>query len=134
MTAAVKRAVDMILAAAALLILSPLLAGLWLAVRLACAGPAVDTEEHLDRHGRPFTTYKIRSGADDADRRRMPAHERARGRGRQATRRVDHSARPPGGPLGRRRPGPRPPSAHPPAAAANPVRERSQALSLGYCF
>jgi lipopolysaccharide/colanic/teichoic acid biosynthesis glycosyltransferase len=69
MTAIVKRALDVLLAAIALLVLSPLLAMIWLSVRLSSPGPAVFSQDRLGRDERPFTMYKFRSmstGAGDA--------------------------------------------------------------------
>jgi lipopolysaccharide/colanic/teichoic acid biosynthesis glycosyltransferase len=69
MTAGIKRALDVILAATGLLVLSPLLAAIWLAVRLSSPGPAVFSQERLGRDEQPFTMYKFRSmstGAGDA--------------------------------------------------------------------
>ena len=68
LSAAIKRALDVLLASAALLVLSPLLAAIWLAVRLSSPGPAVFSQERLGRGEQPFTMYKFRSmstGADD---------------------------------------------------------------------
>ena len=69
MTAAVKRALDLVLASLALVLLSPLLAAIWLAVRLSSPGPAVFRQERLGLGERPFVMYKFRSmrtGASDA--------------------------------------------------------------------
>ncbi|GIE98431.1 sugar transferase [Paractinoplanes rishiriensis] len=67
-----KRALDLALAGLGLLLLSPLLAALWLAVRLTSPGPAVFRQERLGLHQRPFTMYKFRSmsvGNSDAAHR-----------------------------------------------------------------
>ena len=64
-----KRVVDLALASTALIVLSPLLAVLWLVVRCTSAGPAVFCQQRLGRDQRPFTLYKFRSmraGASDA--------------------------------------------------------------------
>jgi lipopolysaccharide/colanic/teichoic acid biosynthesis glycosyltransferase len=64
-----KRGLDLVLASLALLVLSPLLAALWLAVRLSSPGPVVFRQERLGRGERPFTMLKFRSmttGASDA--------------------------------------------------------------------
>jgi lipopolysaccharide/colanic/teichoic acid biosynthesis glycosyltransferase len=69
MTAVVKRALDLTLAFLALVVLSPLLAAIWLAVRLSSPGPAVFRQERLGLGERPFMMYKFRSmriGASDA--------------------------------------------------------------------
>ena len=68
MTAVVKRALDLVLASLALVVLSPLLAAIWLAVRLSSPGPAVFRQERLGLGERPFVMYKFRSmrtGASD---------------------------------------------------------------------
>jgi lipopolysaccharide/colanic/teichoic acid biosynthesis glycosyltransferase len=61
MTAVAKRALDLTLASLALLILAPLLAAIWLGVRLSSPGPAVFRQERLGRDERPFVMYKFRS-------------------------------------------------------------------------
>ncbi|MEV6637986.1 sugar transferase [Actinoplanes sp. NPDC051470] len=64
----IKRAFDMLLAVCGLVVLSPLLAVIWLAVRLSSPGPAVFCQERLGRDERPFVMYKFRSmstGAGD---------------------------------------------------------------------
>ena len=69
MTAVVKRALDLTLASLALVVLSPLLAAIWLAVRLSSPGPAVFRQERLGLGERPFMMYKFRSmriGTSDA--------------------------------------------------------------------
>jgi lipopolysaccharide/colanic/teichoic acid biosynthesis glycosyltransferase len=71
-TGSVKRAVDLVLASVALLVLAPLLAVVWLAVRCTSPGPAIFRQERLGRGERPFTMYKFRSmraGAGDAAHR-----------------------------------------------------------------
>jgi lipopolysaccharide/colanic/teichoic acid biosynthesis glycosyltransferase len=68
----VKRSLDVVLAALALVVLSPLLAALWLGVYLSSPGPAVFSQRRLGRDERPFTMYKFRSmrtGNDDAAHR-----------------------------------------------------------------
>jgi lipopolysaccharide/colanic/teichoic acid biosynthesis glycosyltransferase len=69
MTAVVKRALDLTVASVALILLSPLLVVIWLAVRLSSPGPAVFRQERLGLGERPFVMYKFRSmrtGASDA--------------------------------------------------------------------
>ncbi|HEV7963914.1 MAG TPA: sugar transferase [Actinoplanes sp.] len=64
-----KRLLDLALASLALVVLSPLLAVLWLVVRCTSPGPAVFRQQRLGRDERPFTLYKFRSmrtGASDA--------------------------------------------------------------------
>jgi lipopolysaccharide/colanic/teichoic acid biosynthesis glycosyltransferase len=62
-----KRLVDVILAAAALLIIWPLLAVLGLVVRVSSAGPALFRQERIGRGMRPFTMLKLRTMVDGAD-------------------------------------------------------------------
>jgi lipopolysaccharide/colanic/teichoic acid biosynthesis glycosyltransferase len=68
-SALAKRALDLVLASLALIVLAPLLAALWLAVRLSSPGPAVFRQLRVGRDERPFTIYKFRSmrtGTSDA--------------------------------------------------------------------
>lgn len=63
----VKRAVDIVLSAAALLLLLPLLAVLALIVRLDSPGPAFFHQERVGRNGELFTMLKFRSMVTDAE-------------------------------------------------------------------
>lgn len=56
-----KRLLDLVLAGIGLIVISPLLAAVWLAVRLTSPGPAVFKQERLGLDKRPFTMYKFRS-------------------------------------------------------------------------
>jgi carbamoyl-phosphate synthase large subunit len=56
-----KRLFDLFLAAAALLILAPMLAALALAVRVAIGAPILFKQIRPGLHGRPFTIYKFRT-------------------------------------------------------------------------
>lgn len=58
---AVKRAADVALCSAALVVLSPVLALTAAAVRLDSPGPVLFRQERLGLDGRPFTMYKFRS-------------------------------------------------------------------------
>ncbi len=60
-----KRGLDVLLSAAGLVVLSPLLLGLALAVRLALGSPVLFRQSRPGLHGRPFTLYKFRSLLDD---------------------------------------------------------------------
>lgn len=57
----IKRCFDLIAAAVALLVLSPLLAVLALVIRIKLGHPVVFTQVRPGRHGRPFRMYKFRS-------------------------------------------------------------------------
>ena len=67
-----KRLLDLALAGIGLVVLIPLLAAIWLAVRLTSPGPGVFRQERLGLHKQPFTMYKFRSmatGNSDAGHR-----------------------------------------------------------------
>jgi len=66
-TAAGKRVLDLVVASLALVLLAPLLAVLWLCVRLSSPGVAVFRQQRLGRAERPFTIYKFRSMRVDND-------------------------------------------------------------------
>jgi lipopolysaccharide/colanic/teichoic acid biosynthesis glycosyltransferase len=57
----VKRAFDVLMSAAALLLLSPLLLGIALAVRLDSPGPALFRQQRIGRNERPFEILKFRT-------------------------------------------------------------------------
>lgn len=64
----VKRIVDMLLAAIGMVLLSPLFAICYIAVKREDGGPAIFKQERIGRFGRPFFIYKFRSmkpGAED---------------------------------------------------------------------
>ena len=64
---AVKRALDVLVAATALVLLSPLLAALWVIVRLRMGTPVVFRQLRPGRHGRPFELVKFRTMTDACD-------------------------------------------------------------------
>lgn len=64
-----KRILDACAAACGLLLLSPLMAAIAVAVRLTSPGPALFSQERLGRGGSTFRMYKFRSMAADAERR-----------------------------------------------------------------
>lgn len=57
----IKRLADVVLTGAALLVLSPLLAIIALAVRLADGSPALFRQTRTGHNGRDFTLYKLRT-------------------------------------------------------------------------
>ena len=63
----IKRASDILISAAALIILSPLMLITALAVRIGDGGPAIYRQTRLTRDGRSFTLYKFRSMRTDAE-------------------------------------------------------------------
>lgn len=64
----VKRAMDVLVSAAVLLLLSPLLLYIAIRVRISSAGPIIFSQERIGLHGRPFTIFKFRSMYVDAER------------------------------------------------------------------
>lgn len=67
-----KRLVDLVVAVGGLLLLSPLLLLIALAVKLDSPGPVFFRQERVGRHGRPFRIHKFRTMVDDAPRRGPP--------------------------------------------------------------
>ena len=65
-----KRALDIVLSAAALLGLVPVFAFLAILIRLDSPGPVIFSQLRAGRGGRPFAFYKFRSMFVDAERRR----------------------------------------------------------------
>jgi lipopolysaccharide/colanic/teichoic acid biosynthesis glycosyltransferase len=62
-----KRTFDVVVAATALLLLSPMLGAIWLAVRLALGGPALFAQVRPGLAGTPFTLWKFRTMTDERD-------------------------------------------------------------------
>jgi lipopolysaccharide/colanic/teichoic acid biosynthesis glycosyltransferase len=65
----VKRAIDIALASALIILAAPLLLLLWCLVRSTSTGPALFRQERLGRDMRPFTMLKLRSMYTDNDDR-----------------------------------------------------------------
>ena len=65
----VKRLLDITGAAAALLVLSPLLVATASVIRLKEGSPVLFRQTRVGRHGRPFTIYKFRTMVPDAEDR-----------------------------------------------------------------
>ncbi len=63
----VKRAIDVVLAAAALVVLSPLMVLIALVVRLTSPGPAIFRQVRCGLNGRRFVFYKFRSMVENAE-------------------------------------------------------------------
>ena len=68
----VKRLFDLILAAAALALLWPLLLALAVWIKLDSPGPVFFRQERVGRHGRPFRIHKFRTMVADAPARGAP--------------------------------------------------------------
>ena len=62
-----KRALDLILAAAGLVIGSPILLGAMLAIRLESPGHPIYRQRRIGRGGRPFDLYKLRTMVHGAE-------------------------------------------------------------------
>ncbi|HEX6445333.1 MAG TPA: sugar transferase [Streptosporangiales bacterium] len=63
-----RRAADVVVAGAALLVLGPVLLAIGIAVRMTSPGPALYLQERVGRGGRPFRLLKFRTMVDGADR------------------------------------------------------------------
>jgi lipopolysaccharide/colanic/teichoic acid biosynthesis glycosyltransferase len=64
---ALKRVLDVVVAALVLLLAAPILGVAALAIKLTTPGPALHRGIRIGRFGRPFTMYKLRSMVADAD-------------------------------------------------------------------
>jgi exopolysaccharide biosynthesis polyprenyl glycosylphosphotransferase len=65
---AVRRVVDVALSASLLIVLSPVLLAIALAIRMASPGPVLFRQPRCGLHGRRFTFLKFRTMRPDADR------------------------------------------------------------------
>jgi len=68
-TMAIKRAIDVILSAAGLVVLAPLMLVIAVCVRLTSRGPALFTQVRAGRNGLPFKILKFRTMCHDAEER-----------------------------------------------------------------
>jgi exopolysaccharide biosynthesis polyprenyl glycosylphosphotransferase len=66
--AAAKRAFDVVVGSAALVVALPLIGVIAAAIRLTSPGPAVFRQTRVTKDGRPFTMYKLRSMVVDPER------------------------------------------------------------------
>jgi len=62
-----KRGLDIFIALAAMVILSPVLVAIWITIRLSSKGPAVFKQQRAGKNGRPFVFYKFRTMKLDVD-------------------------------------------------------------------
>ena len=62
-----KWLLDRVVGAALLLLAAPVLAALWVWIRLDSPGPALFTQTRVGRHGALFTVYKLRTMRTDAE-------------------------------------------------------------------
>lgn len=63
---AIKRLLDVLLSGIGVILISPLLLVIAIAVRLSSPGPILFIQERLGRYGRPFHIYKFRTMVDGA--------------------------------------------------------------------
>jgi sugar transferase EpsL len=63
----IKRAVDVVVSSTALIALSPLLAGIAVAVRRKHGSPVIFRQKRAGRHGKPFDILKFRTMSDARD-------------------------------------------------------------------
>jgi sugar transferase (PEP-CTERM system associated) len=76
---AVKRAVDVLIASVSLVLLSPVLAVVAIAVKLSSKGPVLYHQQRVGQHGRLFYVHKFRSMREDAERHTGPVWARPGG-------------------------------------------------------
>lgn len=62
-----KRCIDVTVSSLAMIILSPIYLGLYIAVKRSSPGPAIYSQERLGVHRKPFMIYKFRSMRIDAE-------------------------------------------------------------------
>jgi lipopolysaccharide/colanic/teichoic acid biosynthesis glycosyltransferase len=66
---ALKRAIDILGSAAALLVFAPFFAAISLIIKLTSKGPVLFRQERMGQYGKPFTVLKFRSMRTDCDSR-----------------------------------------------------------------
>ena len=84
-----KRAIDVVISGAALLVLSPLLALAALLIRLESPGPILYRHTRIGKNGQPFTMMKFRSMRQDAETLRASLVQTTDGDGRLFKDRAD---------------------------------------------
>jgi undecaprenyl phosphate N,N'-diacetylbacillosamine 1-phosphate transferase len=62
-----KRGLDIFIALAAMVIISPVLVAIGITIRLSSKGPAIFKQERAGKNGRPFVFYKFRTMTLDVD-------------------------------------------------------------------
>jgi len=67
MYSVLKRAIDFVVATILLVVLSPVLCVIALAIRLSSLGPAIFGQERAGKEGKPFICYKFRTMRRDVD-------------------------------------------------------------------
>jgi exopolysaccharide biosynthesis polyprenyl glycosylphosphotransferase len=74
--AAAKRAMDLLVGSAALILTVPLLLGIALAIQVSSGGPILFRQERVGRQGRPFTLLKFRTMVHGAEAMLIDLHHR----------------------------------------------------------
>jgi lipopolysaccharide/colanic/teichoic acid biosynthesis glycosyltransferase len=69
---AVKRAIDVLLAASALVLLAPLLALIAIVIKLDSPGPVFFAQKRVGRYGRTFVMFKLRTMIPERRNRHLP--------------------------------------------------------------
>jgi exopolysaccharide biosynthesis polyprenyl glycosylphosphotransferase len=78
---ALKRVIDLTIAAVGLIVLSPLFLGIAVAIRLSDGSPILFRQVRVGLHGRPFSVVKFRTMTPDAEDRYGEVAELGQGRG-----------------------------------------------------
>jgi exopolysaccharide biosynthesis polyprenyl glycosylphosphotransferase len=65
-----KRTLDIIVATAGLILLSPVFVAIAIAIKVSSPGPVLFGQQRIGRNGKPFRIYKFRTMAMDAERQR----------------------------------------------------------------
>lgn len=66
-TYVIKRIIDIVLSAVALVVSSPIMLGVAIAIKLDDGGPVLFKQKRVGIHGKPFTMYKFRSMVTNAE-------------------------------------------------------------------
>jgi exopolysaccharide biosynthesis polyprenyl glycosylphosphotransferase len=77
----IKRVSDIVLTSVGLVIISPLMLGIAIVVKLQDGGPVIFRQARIGREGRPFTMLKFRSMVIDAEERKLQLMAQNEGRG-----------------------------------------------------
>lgn len=64
----VKRLIDVVASLLAIVILSPVYAGIAIAIKMTSKGPIIYKQERVGKFGKPFTIYKFRSMVADSEK------------------------------------------------------------------
>ncbi len=62
-----KRVLDILIAITAMVILSPALVAIWIAIKLSSKGPVIFMQERAGKNGMPFVFYKFRTMKPDVE-------------------------------------------------------------------